>query len=664
MARWWLARNPRGGEFALERLDELLFLNAAPTDVNASDWRQQTFSLGPLDLTADQAQLALLGAQDSSGLQMIGGRQVQSQFGYTGSGYSVAILDTGIDYDNPAFAGRYLGGYNFVDNTSNPMDDNGHGTAVAGIIGSDDPNDLGVAPGVGLISLKVLDASGSGTFGNVDRALQWVIAHQQQYHIVAVNMSLGSGNYSSEPYTFLDADLQTLKDDGVFIAAASGNSYYSYGGQPGLAFPAINNLAVSVGAVWDGNYGSVTWANGAEDYSTAPDQIASFTQRNQDLDILAPGAFVTSTYLHDTYASMAGTSMASPFVAGAAVLIHQALDADGEGAQANQGHILALMQQTGVTIVDTDDGQDNVIHSGLSFERLDVLAAVDAVAEDAPGTPAQPPTPAPAPTAPQDPDAAFVAALYLDVLGRPVDAAGSSFWTGVLASGMSRSQLAAILWQSAEHRGDQVAADYQTYLHRAPGAAELDHWVQLIESGVSETSVADAFLSSAEYQSAHSDDVSFIEGLFDDLLGRAVDEGTLNTWTSLLHSGANRGELVDAILNSSEFDARVVGEYYQQFLARAGGGDALSWGESVTRGALSLDDVAELILGSDEFFDRANGPGASHGQGLLAQSFHDGGLAADPAAPGLDHAGDAAPTAVAAVDASLAAPLDDSKMAS
>jgi len=673
MARWWLNRNmrgarprsaARGADFALERLDELLFLNAAPTDVNSSDWRQQTFSLGPLDLTTDQVQLGALGVQDSSGLQMIGGQQVQSQFGYTGSGYSVAILDTGIEYNNPAFAGRYLGGYNFVNNTSDPMDDNGHGTAVAGIIGSDDPKDLGVAPGVGLIALKVLDASGSGTFGNVDRALQWVIAHQQQYHIVAVNMSLGSGNYSSEPYTSLDADLQALKNDGVFTAAASGNSYYSYGSQPGLAFPAINNLAVSVGAVWDGNYGSVTWANGAKDYSTAPDQIASFTQRNENLDILAPGAFVNSIYLNDTYASMAGTSMATPFVAGAAVLIHQALDADGQGAQANQDHILALMQRTGVTIVDTDNGQDNVIHTGQSYERLDVSAAVDAVAQVAPGTPAQPAPSTPAPITPQDPNAAFVAALYMDVFGRPVDAPGSSYWTGVLASGMSRSQLATILWQSAEHRSDQVMADYQTYLHRTAGAAELNHWVQVIESGVSETSVAAEFMNSAEYQSAHRDNLSFIEGLFNDLLGRATDEGTLKTWTSLLESGTNRGELVDAILNSTEFDARVVGQFYQQFLGRSGGGDASSWGESVARGLRSLDNVAELILGSDEFFDRADSPGASRGQDLLTQSLYDGGLSDDLTPTGSDQADADAPATVATVEKSLPTPLSEPKIVS
>src|SRR3569623_586067 len=105
-------------------------------------------------------------------------------------------------------------------------------------------------------------------------------------------MSLGSGNYTNNPFSFLDNDLQTLADDGVFIAAASGNSYFSYGSQPGLAFPSISNYVVSVGAVWDGNFGAASWANGAKDFSTTADQITSFTQRKSALDILAQCAYV------------------------------------------------------------------------------------------------------------------------------------------------------------------------------------------------------------------------------------------------------------------------------------------------------------------------------------------------------------------------------------
>jgi len=253
---WTLGPSPKKTpahrvRLAIERLEELLLFNVAPADLSTLDWRQQTFSLDQLDLQANFSAFpsGTVSAEANAGIAMTGAVQAQQQYGLTGAGYSVAIIDTGIDYNNPAFAGRYLGGWNFVANNSNPMDDNGHGTHVAGIIGSANSTYPGIAPGVGIISLKVLDSSGSGTFGNVDAALQWVAAHQQQYHIVAVNMSLGSGNYTAEPFNFLDADLQTLVGEGVFIAAASGNSYFSYGSQPGLAFPAINNSVVSVVAV-------------------------------------------------------------------------------------------------------------------------------------------------------------------------------------------------------------------------------------------------------------------------------------------------------------------------------------------------------------------------------------------------------------------------------
>src|SRR5205085_660277 len=108
-------------------------------------------------------------------------------------------------------------------------------------------------------------------------------------------------------------------------------SFYA-SSSPGLDFPAISPDVVSVGAVWDGNFGSVAWASGARDFSTAPDRIASFSQRSSALSIMAPGAMVTSTYLNNTMQTMAGTSMATPVVAGAAAILHQALAAQGLAA--------------------------------------------------------------------------------------------------------------------------------------------------------------------------------------------------------------------------------------------------------------------------------------------------------------------------------------------
>ncbi|HEV3344692.1 MAG TPA: S8 family serine peptidase [Pirellulales bacterium] len=598
-------------ELALEQLEELLLLSTTPAATPA-DWRQETFSIGSPDQQVYGQQVygqqvygqqvsgaASAQALGDSALPLIGGGQEQQQFGYTGAGYSVAILDTGIDYNNPAFAGHYLTGWNFVSNNGNPMDDNGHGTHVAGIIASNDPNHPGVAPGVGIISLKVLDSSGTGTFGNIDLGLQWVAAHQQQYHIAAVNMSLGAGNFSTEPWTMLDSDLQTLRDEGVFVAASSGNSYFSYGSQEGLAFPAINNLVASVGAVWNGSYGSVTWASGAEDYTTTADQITSFTQRGPQLDILAPGAFITSTYLNDTWATMAGTSMASPVVAGAALDILQALVATGHTSQATPEGILSIMQSTGVSIVDQGHGQDNVNHTGLTFKRLDLFNAIQSIAAMN-GNPSNPP-------GQNDAAANFVNAIYHEVLGRTADPAGLSSWTALLGSGLSRFQFAQILWDSAEHRTQQIEADYSEFLHRSAGAGEVSGWLTAFLQGASETSVASTFLHSAEFLHSDPDNVTFIQTVFQDLLGRAVDPASLTSFENNLNAGLTRSQLVDLVLGSPERTAHVIGQYYQQFLGRPGSAtEVQNWVGMIASGQVDFESVAELFLSSNEFFGAAS----------------------------------------------------------
>lgn len=371
----------------VEALEERLVLSSAPVGpFNYSDWQSQRFSIeqmsvaNPPAVTSQtaQTQSSVVGEGFGADINL---PQVVANYPYRGDGYSVAIIDTGIDYNNPALGGgwgkRVIAGYNFVNNTSDPMDDNGHGTHVAGIIGSSDATYTGIAPDCNFVALKVLDASGSGSFGAVDQALQWVAAHQAQYNIVAVNMSLGSGNYTSNPYTFLEGDFASLKSEGVFVAVASGNSFYSVNSQQGLAYPAISPQVVSVGAVWDGNFGAVSWVSGARDNTTAQDDIASFTQRSSALSIMAPGAMITSTYLNDSFKQMAGTSMATPVVAGSALLIHQALDARGQTGQVSQDAILKLMQSTGATIIDSDAAHANVTNTGLTFKRLDLYAAIN-----------------------------------------------------------------------------------------------------------------------------------------------------------------------------------------------------------------------------------------------------------------------------------------------
>ena len=153
---------------------------------------------------------------------------------------------------------RVVYGYNFVNNTTNALDDNGHGTFLANMIGSSNPSDPGIAPKVQFADLKVLDSNMNGPWTAIDNALQWVIANKSTYNIVAVNLSLGSGNYTSDQFNFLENDLANLKSMGVFIAAASGNNFAGNNSQPGLSYPAVDPDVVSVGATWAGNFGAQT----------------------------------------------------------------------------------------------------------------------------------------------------------------------------------------------------------------------------------------------------------------------------------------------------------------------------------------------------------------------------------------------------------------------
>jgi hypothetical protein len=430
-----MRQQPRAGlrTFEIEALEERLVLDAsAITDTAAYEaWRNTTFTIGDINVVSApqvsvqqysdgsllrQARLAIspapiyvtppASAYDAQAWSLIGASTVSTNYNFKGAGYSVAVIDTGIDPNITSLAGRILPGWNFVANNSNTADDNGHGTFVATEIASNNVTYPGIVPQANVIPLKVLDASGSGSFGYVQDALAWVVAHRAQYNIVAVNMSLGAGNYSTNPFTFLDSNLSALKSQGVFISVASGNSFYPNNSTPGLAFPSIDSLVVSVGAVYDASVGRVSWSSGAVDYSTGADRVASFTQRSAKLNILAPGAMITGIGRGNSTITMAGTSMAAPVVAGAAVLLHQVFDAYNDPGAANQDNILNVMRSTGVNVVDGDDENDNVVNTGLTFKRLNLLAAVQYVV-NAYTQPAPTPTPTPTPTTPPAPNPSY-----------------------------------------------------------------------------------------------------------------------------------------------------------------------------------------------------------------------------------------------------------------
>ncbi|GHD19132.1 S8 family peptidase [Nocardiopsis kunsanensis] len=213
-----------------------------------------------------------------------------------GSGTTSYILDTGIDPDHPEFGGRAEAGWDA--SGGDGEDVQGHGTHVAGTIGSDS---YGVAPGTDLVGVKVLDDSGSGSYDDIIAGVEWVADNAGEGSVA--NMSLGG---PASPA--LDEAVNALADSGVFVAVAAGNEGQDAGN-------------VSPG----GAEGVVTVAASDEN-----DTSTYFTNYGSAVDIYAPGQDIESTVPGGGTDSLSGTSMASPHVAGAAALYQ---DANGPADQ-------------------------------------------------------------------------------------------------------------------------------------------------------------------------------------------------------------------------------------------------------------------------------------------------------------------------------------------
>lgn len=308
----------------------------------------------------------------------------------TGSRTTVVTIDTGIDLDHGFFgpdadgngvSDRIVFSYDFADGDADASDRTGHGTGIAGIIGGADQTYGGLAPEVDLISLKVFRDSGAGYFSQLERALQWVVLNAGDYGVGVVNLSLGDGGNWGEAVSRygLGDELAALADMGIIVIAATGNSYASFDTE-GVAYPAADPNVIGVGAVWAGDYGGPWYfSNGATDYTTGSDRITSFTQRDRDLlDILAPGAQLVTAGLDGGLAAVQGTSHAAAYMSGVAALA-QDLALREFGKQLSAAQFSALLSQTAVFVVDGDDERDNVVNTGLSFPRVDIVALAEAI---------------------------------------------------------------------------------------------------------------------------------------------------------------------------------------------------------------------------------------------------------------------------------------------
>lgn len=200
----------------------------------------------------------------------------------------------------------------------------------------------------------------------------------------------------------------------------------------------------------------------------------------------------------------------------------------------------------------------------------------------------------------------YVDGLYRNLLGRPADVAGISYWVPRLMMGTPRSALVTGLWVSAEHRGMQVDMLYQNLLGRAADPNGRASWVNALMNGATELDVARMLLLSAEYQATRQDDTVFMSWLYGDVLGRQGRPEEITGWAQALQSGLSREAVVRSFFTSAEFDSRMVDCAYQGYLGRfADSPGRQAWVGVLTSGRMNLEAVRQAFLASDECFARA-----------------------------------------------------------
>lgn len=213
------------------------------------------------------------------------------------SAVTIAVLDTGVQLSHPDLAGRLSVGYDFINNDTDPSDDNGHGTGVAGIAAATGNNTTGVAGmdwNARILPVKVLDSTGYGSWSVIAQGI--VYAADQGANII--NMSLG-GTASST----LQAAVTYAYERGCTLVAASGNSGAGY-----VQYPAAYPEVIAVGSAYR-------------------DVVSSFSNYGAEIEVVAPGDTIDTLAMGSSYGRMTGTSAAAPFVAGLASLVRAAAPA-------------------------------------------------------------------------------------------------------------------------------------------------------------------------------------------------------------------------------------------------------------------------------------------------------------------------------------------------
>ncbi|HHY42960.1 MAG TPA: S8 family peptidase [Thermoanaerobacterales bacterium] len=252
-----------------------------------------------------------------------------------GEGIKVGIIDTGIDQRHPDLKANIKVAHSVVEGTG-ADDDNGHGTHVAGTIAALD-NDIGVvgvAPKAEIYSVKAFDNKGRGRVSDIIDALNWCI--ENKVHII--NMSFGFSVNSQA----LERAIREVHKHNIIMVAAAGNS----GGKDTVLYPAKYPEVIAVAA------------------SDNKDKAADFSSSGPEVNIIAPGVDISSTYINQEYRLLSGTSMACPHVVGACALLMSISGADADNvknAVLSTARDIGLPEETqGAGLVDVSAAVSNI----------------------------------------------------------------------------------------------------------------------------------------------------------------------------------------------------------------------------------------------------------------------------------------------------------------
>ena len=472
-------------------------------------------------------------------------------------GTVVAVLDSGIDASHPDLAGQLwtdpaggLHGWNFIRNNANIGDTEGHGTHVAGIIAAAGDNGVGVAGvdwGARLMILKTIDSSGFGSTDAAVAAIHYAVDHGAR----VINASWDGAQYDP---ALADA-VNYASSHNVVVVVAAGNESANDDAVPDYpaSFRAPNEIAVA----------AVDEAG----------NLASFSNYGpRTVAIAAPGSDILSTYLHDGYAVLSGTSMSAPFVTGVVALV--ASEHPGDTAVQLVRAVLATARPLPSLAGRVATGGIVDAAAALAYGKVAASASTPPNPDDVHAAFLATPEFA---AAHGGTAAGFLAGLYHSILGRAPDPAGLARGLGALRSGVGRQQVARQLEASSEADRAEVARWYARDLGRAPDPG-AGVWVDLLEQGANPDDVRATIRAMPEaYARDGGTPSGYVAALYRSILGRPPDPAGLAHWVGRLQAGTGRQQVARALEATTEAHRAVVAGWYAQDLGRPSDAGSLAW---------------------------------------------------------------------------------------